>query len=130
MASGAEALRNHVRRLRELGTLAADAAPDLADAVEGEVRAQIARGEAPDGTRWQLTQDGRRPLQSAGESLTVRALGSVVILRVVGHHARHHLGAVKGGVKRQILPTARIPAPMVRALTTTLTMRFREVTSS
>ena len=114
-----------IGRLRELPTLARDAAPSVARAVDGELRAQLAAGKAPDGSTWQPTKDGRQPLQNAASALSVRAVGTVVLARISGHYARHHRGWVRGGVRRQILPTARAPEPVVRAVRTVITEEFR-----
>ncbi len=124
MADGSVALRKWIARLRELGKLAANSASDVAKAIKTEQLAQIARGEGPDGRPWKLTQKGERPLANAGRALTVRVVGTVIVLRLMGHHARHHLGAVKGKTRRQILPTGKIPDPVIRAIARVVTGEF------
>jgi len=130
LADGFAALDRQIRRIRELGQLAEESAPAVAAAVKKEVTAQIARGVGPDGKPWKPTKSGEKPLQNAGKALTVRAVGPVVVLRLTGYHARHHLGAVKGGVRRPILPTRRIPDPVTRAIKTVVTRQFRKVMES
>ena len=124
MSSGPEVLRDIKRRLRELGDIAEDVAPDVAGAVEDELAKQIERGVGPDGRAWALTRDGRKPLRNAASALTVRAIGTVIVTQLGGPEARHHLGAVRGKVRRAILPTRRIPDPMVRAIRRVIEQRF------
>lgn len=124
MADGRAELEAQIRRLRELGKLVADAAPAVADAVGRELEQQIERGVGPDGTPWQLTQDGRQPLRGAARAVRTRALGNVVIVEVTGVEARHHLGAVRGKVKRPIIPTRSIPQPVAVAITKVIGERF------
>lgn len=128
-SAGHESLRGMIARLRQLRQLPEQAAPKVAVALEGEIKKTIAKGTAPDGTPWPATKDGRQPLTSAGKALTVTAQGSVVVARLDGHIARHHLGAVRGKVKRQILPSAKLPAQVSKAITTVVTGEFRRTMS-
>lgn len=102
-------------RLRNLHA-AEVAAPLVAQELDRELRAQIAAGVAPDGTPWQPTQAGAKPLQHAGASLIVWATGAVVIAKLVGATALHHLGRVRGGIRRQILPSSTLPAALTAAI--------------
>ena len=126
MPSGVEVLREQIRRLHELEGIAEDVAPEVAEAVEKEMRAQIRRGEGPDGRPWKPTRDGRRPLRNAAKALTVNAVGTVIVLELGPPYARHHLGAVRGRVRRPILPTRRIPTPMTRAIKRVVERRFEK----
>jgi hypothetical protein len=71
---------------------------------------------SPDGTPWQKTKAGEQPLQNAAKALTVVAVGNTVVATLRGPEALHHLGAVKGHIRRQILPTRAIPDSAVKAL--------------
>lgn len=129
MTNGLSDLDAMIAKLRDLDGLVERSAPSVATALDSEVRANIARGVGPDGTPWKPTQDGRKPLQGAGKALTTRAIGTVVLARLEGVEARHHLGRVKGSSKsnwlaRPILPTTKIPAPVTRAIRTILTDEF------
>lgn len=128
-SAGHESLRGMISRLRQLRQLPEQAAPKVAVALDGEIKKSIAKGTAPDGTPWPKTKDGRQALQSAGKALTVNAVGSVVVARLDGHIARHHLGAVKGKVKRQILPSAKLSKPISKAINTVVTGEFRKTMS-
>ena len=105
-----------IGRLRDLEDLPEVVAPEVADAVRDELEKQVARGVGPDGRPWKLTRDGRRPLRGAAKATSIKAIGSVVVMDLGGPEARHNLGAVRGKVRRPVLPTRRIPDPMVRAI--------------
>lgn len=108
-----------IERLRRLD-VARDIAPDVAKALDAELRAQIAAGQAPDGTPWQKTKSGKVPLTGAGKNLTVTADGTRIVAQLTGPEARHHLGAVKGGIRRQILPSRGLGQPVIKAIRTAL----------
>jgi len=127
MSDGAAALDAQIARLRRLPTLVQSAAPGVARALELELQKQIAAGEGPGGAAWRPRADGSKPLQNAAKALTVTAVSTVVIARITGVEARHHLGAVRGKVKRQILPTAGLPQPMARAIETVVTREFTKI---
>lgn len=126
MANGRALLDEHIRRIRQLPELVDRAAPDIAKAVERELQAQIRRGETPSGRSWKPRADGGAALFNAGKALTVRAVGKVIVARLTGPEARHHLGAVRGGIRRQILPTRTIPADMADGIRETLAREFRK----
>ena len=128
MASGRAALDEMIRSARALGTMVPDAAPAVARVLDSEVRTQIAQGTGPDGRPWKPTQAGNLPLRNAGKSVTTRAIDGVVLMTVVGVEARHHLGAVRGKVRRPIIPSSRIPDPMARAITRVYEERFGKIT--
>lgn len=117
-----------IARVRQLGDLVDEAAPEIAKALELELQLQIAAARGPGGAAWAPRKsDGGKALQGAAAQLTVRVVGRVVIARLVGVEARHHLGYVRGGVQRQILPTAGIPDPMVRSIRKVLDRKFGEL---
>lgn len=127
MADGRALLRAQIARLRKLEGLTKDVAPKVARAVERELRAQIAAGKGPDGKPWKPRQDGGQPLRNAASALSVRAVGDVIVVRLDGVEARHHLGAVRGGVRRQIIPTGSMPDAVSRAIEQVVTREFRAV---
>jgi len=103
-------------KVRALPNLVRDVVPAAAEALDAELRANIAAGRGPDGEAWQLTQAGKQPLQHAGKALTVLPSGGVVVARVTGPEALHHLGGARGGIARRILPSRGVPAGVQRAL--------------
>lgn len=118
------ALDAHIARIRQLGHLARDSAPDVAKAVEREVGEQINRGTDPNGKPWKLTKEGKVPLRGAAKSVESKAVGTVVLVSVEGHHALHDRGWVRGGVRRQILPRGDIPQTVERAIGHVVTAKF------
>ncbi len=124
MADGG--LEAMIRNLRELATLVPDATPDAAKAVERELGAQISEGVDPDGKPWPLTKDGRPALERAARALRVRPVGMTIVARLEGHHALHNRGWVRGGVRRQILPSSGVPARLANAIRDALTERFEK----
>lgn len=119
-------LRRHIEALRRLDGMAARAASDVARAVRADVLERVARGVGPDGKPWPETEDGHPPLQHAARSLTVRAVGNVVVATLRGAAARHSLGEVRGRVKRPILPAGTLPASLVRRVRAVLEREFRQ----
>lgn len=119
------ALDAHIARLRELGNLAAKSAPEVAKEVERELRSQIAAGTGPDGAPWQPTKAGTTPLRGAARALRVRAIGTVIVATLEGHHALHDQGRARGGVRRKVLPSAKMPQPIASAVERVVTREFR-----
>lgn len=124
MADPFRQLDAHAARLDRLADLGSRSAPAIAVQLEGEILGNVRKGVDPDGKAWAPTQDGHVPLQGAGAELAVVPLKSSVVARLTGVHARHHLGAVRGGIARRILPVASLPASMARAITAALTTEF------
>lgn len=127
VSDGTAVMRDQIRRLRALAGFGAASAKAVARAVKVEARKQIAAGLGPDGRPLQLTKDGRQPLKNAGEVITVRAVGTTVIMVVKNHHARHHLGFAKGKVVRQLIPTDKLPDTMTKAITKVVTGEFEQI---
>ena len=120
------ALDAHIARIRQLGNLAAKVAPAVAKEVELEIHSQIAAGTAPDGQPWQPTKAGTTPLRGAARALRVRAIGTVIVATLEGHHALHDQGRARGGVRRQVLPSAKMPHPIARAVERVVTREFKQ----
>lgn len=126
MSDGFSELDAQIARLQELEDLPRKVAPDVAQALEDELHAQIARGQGPDGRAWEPRQeDGGKPLRNAAKALAVVPIGTTVFARLKGPEARHHLGIAKGGVVRRILPVRGIPNPMVRAIKRVIVEHFQ-----
>jgi hypothetical protein len=123
-ANGFAALDAQIAKIKELGKLPEQVAPKVAFAAKEELRKQVAAQRGPDGRPWPKSEDGKPVLVNAGENVRATAVGSVVVLTVEDHYARHHMGFVKGGKRRPILPTNKIPDPMTRAITRVVTGEF------
>lgn len=127
LADAGAQLQAQIARLKSLTSLGKDAAPVVAAAVKKDTAKQVASATGPDGRAWKLTKDGRVPLRNAAAHVQVTAVGNVVLMRLEGHHARHHLGAVRGKVKREIIPTERMPDPMTKTIERVITGEFERV---
>lgn len=118
------ALDAHIARVRALPGKLEGAAPDVAEALRGEVSRQLAAGTDPDGRPLPRTKDGRKPLTSA--RVFVGAVGSRILLRIDRHIARHHLGRAKGGIVRRLIPTKEIPTRYAQAIKRVLERTFQD----
>ena len=131
MANNAEARARLAKLSRDLRALPAELAHDLAPVgaakLDTLLRENISAGVGPDGKAWPLRQDGGKALPDAGDHLTVRAVGTVILARLEGPPALHHLGIARGRVVRQIIPTKAAPQPVLDAITAALPQRAREL---
>lgn len=125
-SNGRAILNRQIERLRSLSSFVQEAAPEVATELRRELVEQIDRGETPEGQPWPLTKDGDKALRNAASNLNVAHQGTVVIATLTGHHARHDLGAVRGKVRRQIMPTARMPQKVADAIGKVFERRFKE----
>lgn len=105
-----------IKRLNSLQDLPTRAAPKIAAELKRQLESNIKAGVGPDGQAWQLRQDGQKALQEATKALFVSSTGSVIVAKLTGPEALHHKGAVKGKIRRQILPSKELPAPLVVAI--------------
>lgn len=106
-AANMRALDAFARRVDSLPGVLAEIAEDGARIIRDEIATNIDRGVAPDGTRWPETEDGHAPLVDAMKAVTVEASGATIKALVAAGsiEERHNAGRVRGGRKRQIIPT-------------------------
>jgi len=117
-----------IDRLRKLPDLARQCAPECARVVEAEIARTAAAGTDAYGKPWAPKKDGSgKPLAHAIDAVGVAAVGTSIVVRVTGVEARHHLGRVKGGTQRAIIPTKDIPQPMAAALRGVINKAFLRV---
>jgi hypothetical protein len=118
MSNGDQALDDFVRSLRALGHVDADAARLAAPLVEAAVKRTAAAGTDPDGKPWLPKKDGGRALEHAADHVTAKAVGTTVVVTLVGPDVLHNSGT-KRVPKRQIIPDggAGIPKSVTAALT-------------
>lgn len=126
-SAGFVGLQAMLDKLGRLADMPREVAPAVAEAIDEEITAQIARGVDPNGKPWPKTQDGDQALRGAGKAVNVASFGKRVIVALRGVEARHHLGRARGGVQRQIIPVAKIPARMAGKIRDTLTERFADI---
>lgn len=122
------ALQAEIDRLQNFPkAFIAEAAPKVAQALDTDLRAHIAAGQAPDGTPWPKTAEGAMALRGAGKALTVRVLGTRILAKLTGPEALHDRGQVRGKVRRQILPSSRLPDGITRAIRQINDQAFKKV---
>lgn len=127
-SAGHAKLQEMIERLRTLGaTLGKTSAPEVRDALEADLRATTAAGTAPDGTPWEPKQDGGKPLVGVDRDITVTATGNKILATLRGKYVRHHFGTARGGVRRQVLPTRKIPDALSRAIGAVLSKNFHKI---
>jgi len=130
VSSGALEMADMIRTLQELSGFGLKSASKATREVEVVTRRQVARGLGPDGKPWKPTQAGTPPLKNAGAALTIKLKGKCIIWTLTGVEARHHLGAVRGKVKRPIIPIDVLPGPVVEAITKSYNSEFARITSA
>jgi hypothetical protein len=126
---GSAELQGMISALRQLPELGKRAAPDVAAAVQDELRKTADAGTTPFGQPWLARQaDGGRAMKNASASVRVGAVGTTILAIVTGPEARHHKGTARGGIKRQLLPVSgRIPRDIDTAVREVLTQAFDDV---
>lgn len=123
--SGHDEIQDMIEAIRRVSQLGRTAAPDVAVAVEADIRRTITQGTTPDGVPWKPTQKGERPLQHATRALGVAAIGGTVYVRLTGPEAMHHKGSARGGIRRQVIPDSRqIPSRMAAEIKAVLVQHF------
>lgn len=108
MADGDTQLRSMIRRVEMLGGMAERVAPQVGELLRREAEAAVAEQRAPGGAPWQPTKSGRPALQGAARKASVTVSGTTVSISLTGPEARHNAGWVRGGRRRQVLPS-RVP---------------------
>jgi hypothetical protein len=93
-----------IERVRTLPKVVDEALPDLAEIWGDRMRATIAAGTSPTGEAWKPTARGERALKDAADALHIAVYKGKIFVRLTGVEARHHRGAVRGRVTRQIIP--------------------------
>lgn len=105
-----------IERVRALRTLPSAVARRAAPKIKAAIDAQIARGQAPDGTTWKPTKKGEKPLRNAAKAVDVTSSNSKVIVTLTGPEVFHNSGTGKDP-KRQILPrNGEVPEHYARAV--------------
>jgi hypothetical protein len=102
------------------------APPAIAKELESDIKRTADAGQAPDGTAWQPTLEGKRPLKSAASDVSVRTSGTTIIASLTGNAVKHHKGTARGRIRRQVLPTRKIPDAVVRAMRKVMSKYFLE----
>jgi hypothetical protein len=126
VANGHAVLDDWIRRLRAMPeALKQGALPEVAQALDEDIHEQAGAGRAPDGSTWQPKQDGGQPLVGVENDVDVSVVGSVVLVKLTGKFVRHHRGMARGGIRRQVIPTRKVPDAVVRAISKALAKSFQ-----
>ena len=113
-----------IARLRGIPDLVKSVLPEVAAECHAVIAENVAAQVGPDGTPWTPGAKGEPVLKNAAAAVTAKAIGNVVLLRVDGPEARHHLGIARGRIKRPIIPTGKIPQAMTEAIKRVLLRRL------
>lgn len=105
-----------IAQLRAAPERARELLPEMAAEVQLVLAENIAAERGPDGTPWPATKDGRHALKNAAGDLTSQVVGTAILVTLQAPSSLHHLGIARGGVRRPILPSKGIPAPVAEAL--------------
>jgi hypothetical protein len=126
----ADELDEIVARLRAIPRVVEEALPEVARECEKIIAGNIAAQRGPDGVPWPRPADRTQSivLSHAMKSITVRAIGRVLLARVGGIEARHHLGIIRGKVIRRMIPSKTIPGPFIEAIRRVVLARLHKAT--
>ncbi len=117
--TGELALNGFIDALRKLGAIDADAAKLAAPLVLAAAKKTARAGTTPDGKPWPgLKAGGGRALVNAADALSVKAVGTTVVLTLSGINVLQNFGT-SSIPARQILPDggAGMPRNIADALT-------------
>ena len=134
MATDVTGLQALVRSVRSFAS-EARSAPEVAAAVEASLRASAGAGTSPDGEAWAPGKEsGGRVMAHAADAITVKAVGSVVLVTLTGHDVYHHYGAGRGKQNgkpmRPIIPTAGLPTTLGNAIRNGITDGWNRTVAS
>ena len=116
-------------KIRRLGTLAREVAPDVRDNLEAFIATSLASGTTPGGDALRPTKDGRRPLVNAASAITVKVVGTIVTATVTGvPELFHNKGTKRLGAPRRLVPSSgTIPPAVADAIREALRRRVEEL---
>lgn len=128
MAKGAVQLRTHIAKIRDLKNLGRDSIKAIKKEIGKSIEAQVAAQTEPDGKPWKPRKVGSGAVLSrAANQAKIASRGNVIAVTLTGHYARHQLGAVRGKVKRRIIPSKKLPDPYSDAIRKALGREFKRV---
>jgi hypothetical protein len=114
----ADPIDDLIKRLHRMQQVAVTAGPAIADAVQAEIRSELASGRAPDGSSWAPKKKGGRPLPNAAKAVSVSARGSLILVKAEHPYGFHQAGAGKLP-RRAVIPT-QMTAPIALAISRVL----------
>ncbi len=121
------ALDAQIQRLRQVSAATPEIAREVADEFRRILVSNIKAGRGPEGQPWPPRKaDGGRALVNADKALEVEAIKNAVVATLTGPIAKHDLGVARGRVRRPILPTRKLPGPVVIAIKRVVDRRLKE----
>lgn len=124
-------LDDMLERVRAIPDVVERAMPAIREGIEAELHAQIARGQKPTGAPWKKTKAGEQPLKNAARALSITREGLMIVVVLDSIETRHHFGWVRGGVKRQVLPTPGTLSPaFTKVINDALAREFAHTTDT
>lgn len=119
------------RMLGIMRNLAANGLPITTAAanVDAFMRAQLAKGESPDGKKWPDTKNGTKPLKGAASAYMQSVVGRSIVMKVMGRYAFHHYGAGYSPAREQ-LPVGTMPKELGNAIRSGLVDDFKATTTA
>lgn len=129
-ASAFATLDGQIKKFLAFGKLPDDMGPKAEAIVSSEIARTITAGTDAYGTPWspkKAGEDGGWKFVKPGDVATTRA-GLTITAKIVSRTAYlHHAGIAKGHVRRQIIPTKKLPRRMADRLREAATATFREI---
>ena len=94
-------------KVARLEGLAEATVQETARVLKGELARSTGAQQSMGGQAWPRRRDGtaKPVLVNAARAVAFRIQGLTVTLTLTGHYARHHLGVIRGNVRRAILPS-------------------------
>lgn len=124
MSAATDALQSMIDSANRVSSLVDDAMSDVTQAVLTEQRRTMAEGMSAYAEPWKPTLKGKAPLQHADKALRVMSVNRTIYVTLHGPEARHHLGRVRGKVKRGIIPERGLPSAMADSIRNVLQQHF------
>jgi hypothetical protein len=125
MAADLDQLNAMIARLRGIPDLVKSALPECAAECKAIIAENVAAQRGPDGAAWQPGAKGQPILKDAAGAVSAQAIGNAIVISLSGINAKHHLGAVRGGIARPIIPTRKAPQAMTKAIERVLVRRLQ-----
>ena len=129
---GIDDLNAQISKIRKLSSLPKRSEPALRKAVESQTKSDASKGIGPDGKPYRRSLKGEAVLKNAAKAITVTVTSAVILIKLTGRNARHHLGIVRGSGSRMsrarpIIPTNDIPKATTKAMKRAAVQEFRRV---
>jgi hypothetical protein len=117
-----------IARIEAIGQI--EVAPIIANAMHAHVTETANAGTDAYGKAWPRTQHGAQALQQASKHLVASSTPKLASISIQGStdraiEGRHHFGNVKGGLRREIVPTRLIPIKLANLIKLRLTAAFQ-----